>query len=107
MIKKVKVLHRTYEVKAMPALEVAATGNHGVSKHREGIVEIDTSAKSDEVADTLLHEIMHCVVDTMGLQPVLEKGSEENIICCLSHGITTVFKDNPGLLSNLTKLLHE
>ena len=104
MIPKIKVLHRSYEVKPFDPHDIATNGHYGRTHHREQIIYLDMNAASTELADTLLHEVMHAVINCMGINAGGDQ-DEENVVNSLSHGLTTVFHDNPKLLDEIKGLL--
>lgn len=54
------------------------------------------------IADTLLHEVMHSVLRQQGR---VYTDDEELYVRALATGLTGVFRDNPALLRYLTKAL--
>jgi len=63
-----------------------------------GIIEIDKSLSEIEMANTIIHEIMHAVHHTHGLGYMGNtEDAEERVINSLGNGLTQVFRDNPEL----------
>ncbi|MHB8414014.1 MAG: hypothetical protein ACYDB1_01270 [Acidiferrobacteraceae bacterium] len=63
---------------------------------------LDSRQLVNEEADTLLHEILHGVWEHRKLP---DRAYEEATIRALASGLFEVFRDNPGLLSHLNKLV--
>lgn len=102
MIDKIKVLHRTYSIFDMDKNDLAVNGHYGRSDHRLQKIYLDMSVVDNELADTLIHETLHCICNTMNID---KPKDEEEMVCAISHGLTTVFKDNPELLPEIIELL--
>ena len=103
MIKSLKIFHREYQIKNMTAAELANGGHYGMTNHREQLMLLDMEAKPNELADTLLHESLHAICNTMGAN--IKEYDEEEVITFLSHGIITMFNDNPKMLDEFKRLL--
>lgn len=56
------------------------------------------------VADATLHEILHAIWAERRLP---NRTREERAVTALAQGLTTVFRDNPGLLTYIDKLVKE
>lgn len=68
-----------------------------------GSIELNPIApNSIHAADTVLHEILHGVYGNAGLSPI---NDEEQICSAISTGLLQVLRDNPGLVTWLTKAL--
>lgn len=65
-------------------------------------VDIDNCGGLFNVADTLLHEVMHSVLRQQGR---VYTDEEEVYVRALATGLTGVLRDNPALLRYLTKAL--
>lgn len=65
-------------------------------------LDLDNCGGMFNVADTLLHEVMHSVLRQQGR---LFTDEEEVYVRALATGLCGVFRDNPALLKYLTKAL--
>lgn len=69
---------------------------------RKGLIEIQKEAVGDDLANTLLHEIMHAIVYSSSLNSeggaLEEPKFEEQVVNSLTNHLMAVFKDNPWLL---------
>ena len=82
-----------------------------LDKTQYGELDFNTSSinvaddlTDEEMAYTLIHEALHGIWDQKKLpaRPTEERGVIE-----LAWGLTHLFRDNPGFLSHLEKLLQE
>lgn len=101
MIDKIKVLHRIYNVISIDVPSVAKANHYGRVDMKTQEMFIDMNSLNNEIADTLLYETLHAIISTMNIKVQ----DEENVICSLSHGLTTIFNDNPKFLENIAELL--
>jgi hypothetical protein len=69
-----------------------------------GIIRIDDPQPPSVVADATLHELLHAIWAERGLP---ERSREERVVTALAQGLVSVFRDNPGLLAYLDKLMKE
>lgn len=69
-----------------------------------GIIRIDDPQPPLVVADATLHEILHAVWTDRRLP---DRASEERAVTALAQGLTTVFRDNPGLLTYIDALVRQ
>lgn len=70
----------------------------------KGVIRIDDPQPPLVVADTILHEILHAIWAERRLP---NRTREERAVTALAQGLTTVFRDNPGLLTYIDKLVKE
>lgn len=104
MPKSVKVGPYTYAVStdeaAIRKFEHEKQSRHaGHTSHSELAIHVDPHNAAGYQRDTLWHEVLHCIVNVVNLQPKL---SEEEIICTISHMTLAVLRDNPDLVAYLT-----
>jgi hypothetical protein len=59
------------------------------------IIHVAPTAHPVEVADTLLHELLHAIV--YGQKLGLPDDMEEQVVCALASGLTAVLQDNLNL----------
>jgi hypothetical protein len=74
--------------------------NHGMSNHHRLIIAINPNDALHQKADTLLHEVLHCVwfqASLVSLNPPTEDEREELTISQLCPWLTLVLADNPQL----------
>ncbi|HEY3645504.1 MAG TPA: hypothetical protein VGM16_09210 [Gammaproteobacteria bacterium] len=69
-----------------------------------GVIRIDDPQPPFVVADATLHEILHAIWAERGLP---ERPREERVVTALAQGLAAVFRDNPGLLIYMDKLVKE
>lgn len=68
------------------------------------IIDYDESLNQVALANTLLHECMHGIVDMQGLTFRREE-EEENIVNALANGMSALIRDNPDFIKFLVKSL--
>ena len=72
----------------------------GSVDHIKGLLTyVDTG--DSETADTIVHELLHCLWKSQGLVHLIPPEHEEAIVSILSTGIVTLFSDNPELFRAL------
>lgn len=62
------------------------------------VIALEPTLPHTAMADTLLHEVVHAVLDTAELEPDLE----ERVARCLGTGLLDVLRRNPQLVAYLT-----
>lgn len=69
------------------------------------VVKINSEQNFDEVANTMIHELLHamCYIFRIDFKNELE---EEKYVAAFSNAITTVFKDNPDLIDWIKETQH-
>jgi hypothetical protein len=74
--------------------------DHGASQHHELTILVNPSDHPHQQADTLLHEVMHCVwfqASASLINPTQESDREEHTISVLCPWLTMVLAQNPDL----------
>ena len=65
-------------------------------------ITVSAHVSKVELADTLIHEVLHAIFHSQGLNTP----DEENLVTNLAHGLVDVFRRNPGLVFYLLSLLN-
>ena len=69
---------------------------------RKGLIEVQREAQGDDLANTLLHEVLHAIVYTASLNAeggaLEEDKHEEQVVNSVTNYLMGVFKDNPWFL---------
>jgi len=69
---------------------------------RKGLIEIQREAQGDDLANTLLHEVLHAIVYSSSLNSeggaLEEDKHEEQVVNSVTNHLMAVFKDNPWFL---------
>ena len=104
---KIKVLCRDYTVEQMSEQKIGEGLYAGTCNADRAEIAISAEYSSQKQACTLLHEVLHAVFHEMSISnvPNLEKFevSEETIVNALANGLSTVIRDNPGLMPAIQK----
>ena len=77
---------------------------------RQNKIEIQDEAQGQDLANTLVHEIIHAIVYHSSLNaeggPLYESDDEEQAVNSMTKWLMGVFKDNPWLLDFLKDNIH-
>lgn len=77
---------------------------------RQNKIEIQEEAEGQDLANTLLHEIVHAIVyhSSMNAEggPLTQDGDEEQVVNSMTNWLMGVFKDNPWFLDFLKENIH-
>ena len=99
--KKLKINGLTYGV--ILEKDVTYQGNaYGITHHDKQKIYISSDQEDDRQAVTLLHEILHAVINASHLYPMFTKESmpddavkaEENVVTAIALSLYQVLKDN-------------
>lgn len=98
-VKSLKVGRKPYKVKHkfMPK-------EHGEILFKKRLIHVDDPQHPLSEVDTLLHEILHAIWKNKGFK---SRVREEIAVTKIAQGLTAVFRDNPGFLTHLEKLLKD
>ena len=74
---------------------------------RECKIEIQKELSGDQLINTILHEIIHCIIYNSSLNqdggPLTDDKSEEQVTNSITNWLLNVFWDNPWLIELLKK----
>lgn len=68
----------------------------GEVDHVDQIIKIDAGLKPQRKAETIMHEVLHCLFHALGEN---EAHDDERLVRALSCGLVQVLRDNPELTS--------
>lgn len=102
---KLRVGYRNYVVRPMTVSEVILESRVGECNPGTGVLRVATAGKygefgPEEVADTLLHEVLHAVWRERGLA----EEDEESTVTNLAHGLISLMRDNPAFFPLLERM---
>jgi len=103
---KIKIGYRTYDIEVNDRVWNKQTESYGQFLSKEGIICMSSEEDNISQANTLLHEILHGIVYQWGLDSELDD-KEERIVNTITNGLTTVFVDNPWILSFIKHKVEE
>lgn len=97
MINKVKIFSREYEIVEKECLE---HGSEAIGRinYIEGKIELKADVDKDLKEITLLHEVIHGILGSLGFD---QQNENEQLIDSLSVGLHQVIKDNKRLLLHI------
>jgi len=103
---KVKVGWKDIDIEYVKAsFKKDNTDCYGQYLNRENKIEIHEELNPDDLANTMLHEVMHAIVYHSSLNqpggPLKDEESEEQTTNSLSNWLIGVFRDNPWFLDFL------
>lgn len=74
----------------------------GMSNSKTGEIWLYKGLKDDIKLSTLLHEIIHLIMDNMGLNACIEDDKKlEQIVTGLATGLFHVLRSNPGIAKGI------
>lgn len=75
------------------------SNDHGASNHHRTMIAINPSDSPTQKADTLLHEILHCIWFVSSADDIqrMEGDKEEATIARLTPWLCLVLAENPGV----------
>lgn len=101
---KLKIGYNTYKIKPWTqSREDRSSHDLGYCDHFKGEIAVDVTTPKIEVVNTVIHEILHGVVNSYGLKHYIDHEEEEKIVTALANGMTEVFLDNPDLIEFIKK----
>lgn len=104
---EVRVGFRTYRV-IEHKHDIAGPNGAAVGLHRgtSNEMHVSSAQPAREIANTLLHEILHAVWDVYSLGDT-EHNDEESIVNALANGLCGVIRENPGLADWFADVLED
>jgi hypothetical protein len=102
-MKNIKIGYRDYKIKNLDSIVSKCNEINGQFLASDGMIALSSTEDNISHANTLIHEILHAIVYQWGIE--LDDKEEERICNTIANGLTTVFVDNPSLLSYLQKQL--
>ena len=102
-MKNIKIGYREYKIKNLDSIVSRCNEINGQFLASDGVIALSSTEDNISHANTLIHEILHAIIYQWGVE--LDDKEEEKICNTIANGLTTVFVDNPSLLSYLQKNL--
>ena len=98
-LKRLKVGSRIYSIhyRSFPT-------HYGWTVFNNGRIYLDDISEDEQQAYAILHESLHAIWDQKRL---VDRPTEETAVTQLGWGLVELFRDNPGLLQHLEKLLKD
>lgn len=90
---KLKILGKTFEI--LRADTFYKKHAWGEIDYLNQTIEIENSLSEDKFKETLLHEILHAILESLGFD---ELNEDEHLIQCLANSLHQVLKENNNLL---------
>lgn len=84
-------------------LKFEQKGVDGLTLFEENKIKLEMDLDDEEARETIFHEIVHCALETAGLDERNFNGehmtiTNEFLVCCLSKQMRVINNLNPGLL---------
>ena len=89
----------TYKVVTVPDGILNGAGRVGQTCAMTGVIAIDNEQSRSQMADTVIHELVHAVLNVTDLDNEIE----ERVCLALGPGLLGVLRDNPALVKWLVK----
>lgn len=89
--KKIKIGGSVYQVKLKKNPKVKDKDVHGYISYNEKIIILDSESCANQVANTILHECIHGILDDR------EQTQTEALVVHLTNGLVALFRENPEL----------
>ena len=102
-MKNIKIGYREYKIKNLDSIVSRCNEINGQFLASDGVIALSSTEDNISHANTLIHEILHAIIYQWGID--LDDKEEEKICNTIANGLTTVFVDNPSLLSYIQKNL--
>jgi hypothetical protein len=102
-MKNIKIGYRDYKIKNLDSIVSRCNEINGQFLASDGVIALSSTEDNISHANTLIHEVLHAIIYQWGID--LDDKEEEKICNTIANGLTTVFVDNPSLLSYLQKNL--
>jgi hypothetical protein len=105
---RVKVGYREYVIRYVPRKSlyggdaIGDCENPGKHINCKGKIRIANGLDNVEKANTVLHEIMHALFYTQGIN--VAGALEERLVCSLTNGLIAFIRDNPKFVLKLLRL---
>jgi hypothetical protein len=91
--------YRPYRIEEWSAAAASGAGKFGEVCHTSFLIKIRSDVDAIEIANTLLHEILHCCWRNGVLD---EKDDEERVVLVLANQLLQVWRDNPAVVAFMT-----
>lgn len=102
--RKIKVANKTYRIRLRSSIRQGRL--LGESNHYREVIKLSTRQSPGALADTLLHEILHCIWYSNGIGYVLDADEvEEFVVNSYATSLMAVFVDNPWLIDFFRKIV--
>ena len=102
-MKNIKIGYRDYKIKNLDSIVSRCNEINGQFLASDGVIALSSTEDNISHANTLIHEVLHAIIYQWGID--LDDKEEEKICNTIANGLTTVFVDNPSLLSYIQKNL--
>jgi hypothetical protein len=98
----VKVGPFKYGVHGLSQLH-SITGDAGGVDHIKQEIIYHPEQADEQERDTILHELLHCLIFQTHLRKKFEEAEEEELVWTLSPRLLALLRDNPRLVQYLTE----
>jgi len=99
--KRVRIGYRSYRVVEWPEHEARAAGRYGETDRLSHVIRIQVrGVPVNQAAETLLHEIMHCIYEGQGVH---QGDDEERTVSAVSIGLASAMVSNPDVFAWIAK----
>tara|TARA_Y100000114_G_scaffold65447_1_gene59951 strand:- start:160 stop:600 length:441 start_codon:yes stop_codon:yes gene_type:complete len=104
--KKIKISYADVKISVTDDKEFTDTC-YGEYSADHNIIKLSKESSDFDLANTILHELIHCAVWYGGLKDdgaaLADDDKEENVVNVISNNLCQIFKDNPKILTIIKK----
>ena len=100
--KRIKILNLTWNIKFVDKDISNASSSLGWCDYEAQVISLYDGQTIESLSDTFLHEILHALFWSMGIDPNTD---EEKLVSKISTGLCTVFSNNPKAFKWWSSLL--
>jgi hypothetical protein len=101
MIKKMRIMGIDYSIDSVSDKEVEGDFGHSWTKHAN--IRINQSIPMDVTLETILHEVLHVIVEVQGMEQL----NRERTIRMISSSLFQVLRANPDYIKILLEISSE
>ena len=101
--KSIRVGYRDFAVEAWDPLAASGAACFGEFASMQGVIRLRADLPPQELANTLLHELMHAMHFTGGIRG--GEKSEEDTVVILANQLAQVWRDNPEFVQFMSEAL--
>ena len=98
MIDKVKIGEYIYKVEYS---KNTGSSSIGYINYEKGLIKIKNTLHRRKQIETLLHEIVHGILDYYMLRKVIDQSYEEYFVDVMAKALHVLLRDNPHLIEEI------
>ncbi len=92
--KRLKIGNMTYDLEIMGSAQTRESGAHGQCVYNDQVIRLGSIMKRQQARDSLMHEVIHAILDGYGIE-VEKEGGEEHLCGVLPMALDLFRQANP------------